>query len=64
MWTCGTLIFLIPAVIVTVEILSPQRADLRKESWAEFQRMQAHSLNGVCDLEGEDCVMALFLAQY
>ncbi len=37
MWVCVTLIFLIPAVIVTVEILSPQRTHLREETRAELQ---------------------------
>jgi putative membrane protein len=32
MWVCTTLIFLVPAVLVTLEILSPNRAHLREKA--------------------------------
>jgi putative membrane protein len=34
MWVCVTIIFLIPAVVITMQILSPQRARLPEETWA------------------------------
>jgi len=36
MWTCVTIIFLVPAVIVTLDILSPQKEQLPPESWSGF----------------------------
>ena len=44
MWVCVTVIFLIPAVIVTLQILSPQRADLPEETWAGLQGIPGHPL--------------------
>ena len=37
MWTCVTVIFLIPAVLVTLEILSPRKAHLREETRANLR---------------------------
>ena len=36
MWTCVTIIFLVPAVIVTLHILSPQKEQLPPETWSGF----------------------------
>jgi putative membrane protein len=36
MWVCVTIIFLVPAVIVTLQILSPQRARLPEESFPDL----------------------------
>jgi cytochrome c oxidase assembly factor CtaG len=36
MWTCVTIIFLVPAVIVTLHILSPQKEQLPPEGWSGF----------------------------
>jgi len=33
MWTCVTIIYLIPAVLVSLEILSPHNTQLHKETW-------------------------------
>jgi cytochrome c oxidase assembly factor CtaG len=46
MWVCVTVIFLVPAVIVTLEILSPQRVYLREETWPGLQRMPGRPLEG------------------
>jgi putative membrane protein len=45
MWVSVTLIFLVPAVLVTLEILSPGSADLPEEPWAEWRRLIARSLH-------------------
>ena len=45
MWVCVTLIFLIPAVIVTLEILSPQRVSLPEETWAELKGISGQPLD-------------------
>jgi putative membrane protein len=39
MWTCVTIILLVPAVIVTLEILSPRKTHGPRESWVEFHRI-------------------------
>jgi putative membrane protein len=44
MWTCVTLIFLVPAVIVTIQILSPQRTHLREGRWANSQEISGQPL--------------------
>jgi len=41
MWVSVTLIFLVPAVLVTLEILSPGSADLPEDPWAEWRRLIA-----------------------
>jgi|GraSoi2013_115cm_1033766.scaffolds.fasta_scaffold01231_5 cytochrome c oxidase assembly factor CtaG len=46
MWVCVTVIFLVPAVIVTLEILSPQRVYLPEETWPGLQRMPGRPLEG------------------
>jgi putative membrane protein len=46
MWTCVTIIFLVPAVLVTLEILSPHRALVPEQTWAnlhEISRQPFHS---------------------
>ncbi len=35
MWICVTIILLVPAVIVTMQILSPQNSRLPETTWAE-----------------------------
>jgi putative membrane protein len=44
MWVSVTLIFLVPTVVVTVEILSPQGAHLRKQTWAGLQGILGQQL--------------------
>jgi putative membrane protein len=39
MWISVTLIFLIPAVLVTLRILSPGGADLPEEPWSEWRKL-------------------------
>ena len=41
MWTCVTIIFLVPAVLVTLEILSPQRVLRREEAWGDVRESPA-----------------------
>ena len=41
MWTCVTIIFLVPAVLVTLEILSPQRVLRREEAWGDARESPA-----------------------
>jgi hypothetical protein len=41
MWVCITIIFLVPAVVVTMQILSPHRAQMLDESHP--------ALNGIAD---------------
>lgn len=45
MWVCVTVIFLVPAVVVTMQILSPQRAHLPEEDWAAFHKIASQPLN-------------------
>jgi cytochrome c oxidase assembly factor CtaG len=35
MWICVTIIFLVPAIIVTMQILAPQNSRLPETTWAE-----------------------------
>jgi putative membrane protein len=44
MWVSVTLIFLVPAVLVTLEILSPGSADLPEDPWAEWRRIIAKTV--------------------
>jgi putative membrane protein len=39
MWVCITLIFLVPAVIITIQILSPQSADLPAQRWRAWNKI-------------------------
>jgi putative membrane protein len=39
MWSSVTLIFLVPAVVVTLEILSPRKLYLQEDTWAGLQRI-------------------------
>ncbi len=39
MWTCVTITFLIPAVIVTIQILSAESMPLQRQTWARLQRI-------------------------
>ena len=46
MWTCITIIFLVPAVIVTVQILSPKNAPLAgRQTWAGLNRIAGQPLD-------------------
>jgi hypothetical protein len=45
MWVSVTIIFLVPAVVVTIDILSPQRAHLPEETWAELDRLAGQRLD-------------------
>jgi len=45
MWVSVTLIFLVPAVLVTLQILSPGSADLPEDPWAEGRRLIAKTLH-------------------
>jgi putative membrane protein len=44
MWACVTIIFLVPAVIVTLQILSPQRTRLPQETFLQLSGVRAQSL--------------------
>jgi putative membrane protein len=44
MWVCVTIIFLVPAVVVTMQILSPERSRLPEETWAGLHRIAGQSL--------------------
>ena len=39
MWVCVTIIFLVPAVLVTIQILSPKDADLPARTWPAWNRI-------------------------
>jgi putative membrane protein len=41
MWACVTIIFLVPAVIVTLQILSPQRARLPQDTFPQLSPVRA-----------------------
>ena len=45
MWTCVTMILLVPAVIVTLEILSPGKTHQPGESWVAFHRIAGQPLD-------------------
>jgi putative membrane protein len=45
MWVSVTLIFLIPAVLITLRILSPGNAEPPEEPWAEWRRLIAKTLH-------------------
>jgi cytochrome c oxidase assembly factor CtaG len=46
MWTCVTIIFLVPAVIVTVQMLSPKNAPMaNRQTWAGLNRIGGQSLD-------------------
>jgi putative membrane protein len=45
MWVSVTFIFLVPAVVVTIQILSPQRAHLPDETCAGLHRIAGHRLD-------------------
>jgi putative membrane protein len=44
MWVCVTIIFLVPAVIVTMQILSPRRAYAQRETWTRLHIIAGQSL--------------------
>jgi putative membrane protein len=45
MWTSITIIFLVPAVVVTMQILSPPQEDLSQKAWAGFHTIAGHPMN-------------------
>jgi len=45
MWVSVTLIFLVPAVLVTLRILSPRSADLPEAPWSEWKKLIGKSLH-------------------
>jgi heme o synthase len=45
MWTCITIILLVPAVLVTLEILSPYKVRLPEQSWAELEEFSEQPLH-------------------
>jgi cytochrome c oxidase assembly factor CtaG len=45
MWTCVTIILLVPAVVVTIQILSPERSHLPEETRTQFQRIAGQALD-------------------
>jgi hypothetical protein len=45
MWTCVTIIFLVPAVVVTMQLLSPRQEYSPTATEAEFSGIAAQSLN-------------------
>jgi cytochrome c oxidase assembly factor CtaG len=46
MWTCVTIIFLVPAVIVTIQLLSPKYAPLAgRQAWGPLHRIAGQRLN-------------------
>jgi putative membrane protein len=45
MWVCVTVILLVPAVIVTTQILSPQRVDLSEGAWVGLNGTQGQPLD-------------------
>jgi putative membrane protein len=44
MWVCVTIVFLVPAVIVTMQILSPRRAYAQSETWTRLHIIAGQSL--------------------
>jgi putative membrane protein len=45
MWTSITIIFLVPAVIVTLGILSPKRAGLSDEGWDKLEKLSGQRID-------------------
>jgi putative membrane protein len=45
MWTCVTIILLVPAVVVTIQILSPERSHLPEETGGRFHRIAGQTLD-------------------
>jgi putative membrane protein len=43
MWTCTTIIFLIAAAIVTMQILSPKNAPISSRAWLRLKKITDHS---------------------
>jgi putative membrane protein len=43
MWTCTTIIFLVAAAIVTIQILSPKNAPISSRAWARWKKTKDHS---------------------
>jgi cytochrome c oxidase assembly factor CtaG len=45
MWVCVTIIFLVPAVVVTIQILSPQSGHLPAQTWPVLNRIVGQPLD-------------------
>jgi len=45
MWTCVTVIFLVPAVVVTIQLLSPHHPDLAETTWAGLHAASSQALS-------------------
>jgi putative membrane protein len=45
MWTCVTVIFLVPAVVVTMQLLSPHHSHLAETTWAESRGTASQPLD-------------------
>jgi putative membrane protein len=45
MWVAITFIFLVPALLITLKILSPNKSDLPEDPWAEWRRLIAKTLH-------------------
>ena len=45
MWTCVTIIFLVPAAAITIRLLSPQRTRLPDTALSKFQKIVGQSLD-------------------
>jgi putative membrane protein len=43
MWTCTTIIFLVAAAIVTMQILSPKNAPISSRAWSRLKKITDHS---------------------
>jgi putative membrane protein len=45
MWTCVTIIFLVPAVVITIQILSPELANLPAQPWPALHTIAGQSID-------------------
>jgi putative membrane protein len=45
MWTCVTIIFLVPAVVITIQILSPELANLPAQPWPALNTMAGQPID-------------------
>jgi putative membrane protein len=45
MWTCVTIIFLVPAVVITIQILSPELANLPAQPWPALNTIAGQSID-------------------
>jgi putative membrane protein len=45
MWTCVTIIFLVPAVVITIQILSPELANLPAQPWPALNTIAGQAID-------------------